>query len=349
MSCLSFHTLAWWWGPICAGCCVHDSWTNFLKLIRCGLQGQDVPVPSRRLLSPLAVCSQGFSGLLEFNSNIFSLMRRFSQSGCYLCFDFYRFPQSFESVCISVCWSLVFPLDLVALLFPWLVHSPVFPFSLDCAGVVCPLGFYDFIKFGDMLNNPSQVFQASSFVFLSLICGFLLCDLWVCFRSFCRPLARFASLTDYLCATSAWIKDLDFTVCLQCVLFLVFLTHNLFSVGGCWLDTPKTYQQGGVWVQPQQILKHWGGSCPCEIWSTASSSSWISNEAPTHLWQEGHFCSILFFQSLPTDRAHGGRGNVASWQLAVLQPRCHSKPVCTLPDTRTKTQRYLNSSTWGSN
>lgn len=163
-------------------------------------------------------------------------MRRFSQSGCYLCFDLYRFPQSFESVCISVCWSLVFPLDLVALLFPWLVHSPVFPFSLDCAGVVCPLGFYNFIKFGDMLNNPSQVFQASSFLslcfFPSLIFGFLLCDLWVCFRSFCRPLAGFVSLTDYLRATSAWIKDLDFTVCLQCVLFLVFLTHNLFSVGG---------------------------------------------------------------------------------------------------------------------
>lgn len=64
---------------------------------------------------------------------------------------------------------------------------------------VCPLGFYDFIKFDDMLNNPSQVFQASSFVslclFQSLIFGFLLCDLWVCFRSFCLPFAGFVCFT----------------------------------------------------------------------------------------------------------------------------------------------------------
>lgn len=43
------------------------------------------PVTTRSLFS-------SFSGLLEFNSNIFLLMRRFSQSGCYVCFDFYSFP-----------------------------------------------------------------------------------------------------------------------------------------------------------------------------------------------------------------------------------------------------------------
>lgn len=91
----------------------------------------------RTYLCP-AASSQFVLGLLEFNSNIFSLMRRFSQSG----------PQ-FGVICVLISIDFlnplslfvfefagpVFSLDLVALLFPWLPHSPVFPFSLDCVWV----------------------------------------------------------------------------------------------------------------------------------------------------------------------------------------------------------------------
>lgn len=159
----------------------------------------------------------------------------------------------------------------------------------------------------------------------------------------------FASLTDYLCVTSAWIKDLDFTVCLQCVLFLVFLTHNLFSVGGLLVG------------HAQNIPTR-----RCLVAATADTEAlrWILsmwNIPPESLTRRPHTCDrkvisapSYSFSRYPQIVLTGGRGNVASWQLRAHVSLYYSLAVTAnqsalSPDTRTKTQRYLNSSTWGSN
>lgn len=164
----------------------------------------------------------------------------------------------------------------------------------------------------------------------------------------------FASLTDYLCVTSAWIKDLDFTVCLQCVLFLVFLTHNLFSVGGLLVGHAQnipTRRCLGAATADTEALR-WILS----MWNMKHSLKLLLNL----LTRRPHTCDRKLisapsysFSRYPQIVLTGGRGDVASWQLRAHVSLYYSLAVTAnqsaLPDTRTKTQRYLNSSTWGSN